>query len=101
MVAASYRAMSTQAVRNIDQIKDITVKPNNSAGQISYKCQQWRESFILMRSIFFCVEYVLSTVDRVVNWAREGSIWPMTFGLACCAVVSTRIGYQRKENQLK
>lgn len=34
------------------------------------------------------LEYVLSTVDRVVNWAREGSIWPMTFGLACCAVVS-------------
>lgn len=33
-------------------------------------------------------EYILSTVDRVVNWAREGSIWPVTFGLACCAVVS-------------
>ncbi|KIJ67725.1 hypothetical protein HYDPIDRAFT_25199 [Hydnomerulius pinastri MD-312] len=31
-------------------------------------------------------EYVLSTLDKVVNWARQGSIWPMTFGLACCAV---------------
>ncbi len=31
-------------------------------------------------------EYVLSTLDRVVNWARQGSMWPMTFGLACCAV---------------
>ncbi|CAG8495788.1 17131_t:CDS:2 [Cetraspora pellucida] len=31
-------------------------------------------------------EYVLSTVDKVVNYARQGSIWPMTFGLACCAV---------------
>lgn len=30
--------------------------------------------------------YVLTTVDDVVNWARAGSIWPMTFGLACCAV---------------
>ncbi|EPQ57011.1 NADH-quinone oxidoreductase [Gloeophyllum trabeum ATCC 11539] len=32
------------------------------------------------------MEYVLSTVDKVVNWARQGSMWPMTFGLACCAV---------------
>jgi NADH dehydrogenase (ubiquinone) Fe-S protein 7 len=39
------------------------------------------------------LEYVLSTVDRVVNWAREGSIWPMTFGLACCAVVSYQHGF--------
>lgn len=31
-------------------------------------------------------EYVLSTADKVVNWARQGSMWPMTFGLACCAV---------------
>ncbi|CED83649.1 nadh-quinone oxidoreductase [Phaffia rhodozyma] len=32
------------------------------------------------------VEYVLSTADKVANWARQGSMWPMTFGLACCAV---------------
>ncbi|KAF9478598.1 NADH-quinone oxidoreductase [Pholiota conissans] len=31
-------------------------------------------------------EYVLSTLDKVTNWARQGSMWPMTFGLACCAV---------------
>ncbi|KAF7966390.1 hypothetical protein HWV62_38863 [Athelia sp. TMB] len=31
-------------------------------------------------------EYVLFTLDKVANWARQGSIWPMTFGLACCAV---------------
>ncbi|KAI0088004.1 NADH-ubiquinone oxidoreductase 20 kDa subunit [Irpex rosettiformis] len=31
-------------------------------------------------------EYVLSTMDKIANWARQGSMWPMTFGLACCAV---------------
>ncbi len=27
-----------------------------------------------------------TTVDGVVNWARKSAIWPMTFGLACCAI---------------
>ncbi|KAF9038311.1 NADH-ubiquinone oxidoreductase 20 kDa subunit [Hymenopellis radicata] len=31
-------------------------------------------------------EYVMSTLDKVANWARQSSIWPVTFGLACCAV---------------
>ena len=29
---------------------------------------------------------ILTTVDNVVNWMRKSSIWPMTFGLACCAI---------------
>ena len=28
------------------------------------------------------VEYVLTGFDSLVNWARESSMWPMTFGLA-------------------
>jgi len=29
---------------------------------------------------------VLTTLDNAINWARKNSIWPMTFGLACCAI---------------
>ena len=30
--------------------------------------------------------FVVAKLDQVFDWARSGSLWPMTFGLACCAV---------------
>src|SRR5499426_4702413 len=32
------------------------------------------------------VPVLLTSVDKIVNWARRSSIWPVTFGLACCAI---------------
>ena len=40
-------------------------------------------------------EFVISKVDDLMNWARTGSIWPMTFGLACCAVEMMHTGAAR------
>src|SRR4029434_9217987 len=39
--------------------------------------------------------FVTTTLDSVINWARNGSMWPMTFGLACCAVEMMHAGAAR------
>jgi NADH-quinone oxidoreductase subunit B len=38
---------------------------------------------------------VLASMDAVVNWVRRNSIWPMTFGLACCAIEMMSMGASR------
>ena len=44
--------------------------------------------------------FVVAKFDQIVAWARTGSLWPMTFGLACCAVemmqsAASRYDYDR------
>ena len=39
--------------------------------------------------------FVTTSVDKLVNWSKTGSLWPMTFGLACCAVEMMHAGAAR------
>jgi NADH-quinone oxidoreductase subunit B len=34
----------------------------------------------------FAPNLLISTYDAVINWARRSSVWPLQFGLACCAI---------------
>lgn len=34
----------------------------------------------------FNENFITTSVDWVINWARRSSLWPVTFGLACCAI---------------
>ncbi len=38
---------------------------------------------------------LMTKMDAVVNWTRKNSIWPMTFGLACCAIEMMSMGASR------
>ncbi|MCY3774856.1 MAG: NADH-quinone oxidoreductase subunit B [Candidatus Aminicenantes bacterium] len=38
---------------------------------------------------------IVTTADSVFNWARKSSLWPMTFGLACCAIEMMATGASR------
>jgi NADH-quinone oxidoreductase subunit B len=38
---------------------------------------------------------VTTTIEEAINWARRGSIWPLTFGVACCAIEMMATGASR------
>src|SRR6516225_1495003 len=69
------RARSTQSTRS--------TKPLNS-GRTSFE----RIPIITMGLIDHRFEdkFITTSIDRVLNWARESSIWLMSFRLACCAI---------------
>ena len=42
------------------------------------------------------VEGIITTkLDQALNWARKSSLWPMSFGLACCAIEMMSMGASR------
>jgi NADH-quinone oxidoreductase subunit B len=43
----------------------------------------------------FNPNFIVTTVDSLFNWARASALWPMTFGLACCAIEMMATGASR------
>jgi NADH-quinone oxidoreductase subunit B len=38
---------------------------------------------------------ITTTIEQAINWARQASVWPLTFGLACCAIEMMAAGASR------
>ena len=41
---------------------------------------------------------LLASVEKLVNWTRKSSLWPATFGLACCAIEMMTFGGPRYDS---
>ena len=39
--------------------------------------------------------FIVTSLEQAMNWARQSSVWPMTFGLACCAIEMMAVGASR------
>jgi NADH-quinone oxidoreductase subunit B len=78
----SSMAVSVERDRYLFGALDSSAKNRNKVAEASYGYEESEGVF-------------LTSLDFAVNWVRKNSVWPMTFGLACCAIEMMSMGAAR------
>lgn len=73
-----------------EQLSVVPVR-NHSTAPVSVK----RQKYSPFQNPSDKVDFVLARLDDLLNWGRKCSLWPLTFGLACCAVEMMHIAAPR------
>jgi NADH-quinone oxidoreductase subunit B len=67
-------------------IKTITPDAPNFRESLPPELQNEQQLFSTVSQTLNDKGYIITKLDNLAAWAQSGSLWPMTFGLACCAV---------------
>ncbi len=54
--------------------------------QIADSEEEWLDEQVRRSVLVTPMDHVVDLVDKIYNWGRRNSVWPMGFGLACCAI---------------
>lgn len=67
-------------------VKTISPDASNLRGPLPPELQDEKQLFSAVSQTLNDKGYIITKLDHLAAWAQSGSLWPMTFGLACCAV---------------
>jgi NADH-quinone oxidoreductase subunit B len=67
-------------------IKTITPDTSTFRESLPPELQDEKQLFSTVSQTLNDKGYIITKLDNLAAWAQSGSLWPMTFGLACCAV---------------
>ncbi len=77
------------------RVKGNEVGPSGESSRMSIAEQKIEELRALVARFGPTRKVVIAPMDFVINWSRLSSLWPMTFGLACCAIEMMATGAPR------
>ncbi|XP_046403054.1 NADH-quinone oxidoreductase subunit B 2-like [Ischnura elegans] len=89
--------LSQQLVSNILRTGAVSISPSSKASSVATKDKAVaeRKPYSPFQDTSNWAEYAVARLDDILNWGRKCSIWPLTFGLACCAVEMMHIAAPR------